>query len=1002
MASTLQDFEGWEIVKRDENGSILDDEFGVRRVRRRNDRSSGKEYVSIKRVKDNMEFGCGDSIVMQDAETNSYSAYMVHEIRLNTLNHWVEIWAFGYLQKFELDEREYLEACEEIPASKLQKMPDAQVAASFEKICNSNELFLTAELTELLLVDFVCKAKVCDTEEFPAQKLSTANDDDTINPFLVRFACEPTGMSFRKIEIHDVEQKVARWDSRESHTFLKELTIEPVQDKGKKRLTHTLKSPEDNKSANLDTAAKKNTNDAIGTGSAKDAKGAKSVKDAGGTKNAKNTKRSKDAGDVDEAKDSSSSEGSEGFQDASEDLDISKKHARQEVSTEKARLGSDGSDKDDSAQGERSSESLSDEEEEDDDDEDDEEFLASDDKEVDADSESLDSDEELEMDSDNDNSNSSQKEEGDSSSDEIPGKRPRPLYRSASRGPQKRKDLKKPAAPSSSTKKSPKSSTSGLGGIKKYSKKNVSRAKKAYTPFSKRFKKTQDIPDLTEIAEFNQDQIDMDVAAIENRLRSPKKQHTTETIFSKVKKQLYTSHGKDEIMKAGNFDDYLPARENEFASIYLSLYSAIEAGTGTTVYVAGTPGVGKTLTVREVVKELLKSVEQNELPNFQYAEVNGLKMIKPTDSYEVLWNKISGERLTSGAAMESLEFYFNKVPKNKKRPILVLLDELDALVTKSQDVMYNFFNWTTYANAKLIVIAVANTMDLPEKQLGNKVSSRIGFTRIMFTGYTHEELKTIINLRLKGLNGSYFYVDVANGSARIVSNEDDNPSLVTSGMRKVKLKIAPDAVEIASRKIASVSGDARRALKACKRAVEIAEHEYMERHGYGYDGVTHSNNSKPNGAGSILTEDDEVQSVQINHIMKALNETVNSPVVSFMASLPFTTKLFLYAMINLIRKTGCQEQPLGDIIDEIKSSIDANGKNKFIVEMQRVLFNQDEELSLEQLRIISWEFLVNQLIEAGIVIRQNLKNERLSAVKLNVSTEDVKYALDQDKVMKTL
>lgn len=103
-----------------------------------------------------------------------------------------------------------------------------------------------------------------------------------------------------------------------------------------------------------------------------------------------------------------------------------------------------------------------------------------------------------------------------------------------------------------------------------------------------------------------------------------------------------------------------------------------------------------------------------------------------------------------------------------------------------------------------------------------------------------------------------------------------------------------------------------------------------------------------------------------------------------------------------MRKTGNHEQPLGDIVDEIRSSIEANGKNKYIVEMQRVLFNQDSELDMEQLRIISWEFLVNQLIDAGIIIKQNLKNERLSAVKFNVSTEDVKIALDQDKIMKTL
>jgi Cdc6-like AAA superfamily ATPase len=54
------------------------------------------------------------------------------------------------------------------------------------------------------------------------------------------------------------------------------------------------------------------------------------------------------------------------------------------------------------------------------------------------------------------------------------------------------------------------------------------------------------------------------------------------------------------------------------------------------------------------------------------------------------------------------------------------MDELDLLVTKKQTVMYNFFEWPNRANSKLIVIAVANTMDLPERMLSNKVSSRLG------------------------------------------------------------------------------------------------------------------------------------------------------------------------------------------------------------------------------------------------------------------------------------
>lgn len=57
---------------------------------------------------------------------------------------------------------------------------------------------------------------------------------------------------------------------------------------------------------------------------------------------------------------------------------------------------------------------------------------------------------------------------------------------------------------------------------------------------------------------------------------------------------------------------------------------------------------------------------------------------------------------------------------------VVLMDELDQLVTTKQDVVYNFFNWPTLVGSKLVVLAVANTMDLPERVMSGRVRSRLG------------------------------------------------------------------------------------------------------------------------------------------------------------------------------------------------------------------------------------------------------------------------------------
>ena len=56
---------------------------------------------------------------------------------------------------------------------------------------------------------------------------------------------------------------------------------------------------------------------------------------------------------------------------------------------------------------------------------------------------------------------------------------------------------------------------------------------------------------------------------------------------------------------------------------------------------------------------------------------------------------------------------------------VVLLDELDQLVLAKQTVLYNLFNWPTLPNSRLIVVAIANTMNLAD-MLPNKIQSRVG------------------------------------------------------------------------------------------------------------------------------------------------------------------------------------------------------------------------------------------------------------------------------------
>lgn len=66
---------------------------------------------------------------------------------------------------------------------------------------------------------------------------------------------------------------------------------------------------------------------------------------------------------------------------------------------------------------------------------------------------------------------------------------------------------------------------------------------------------------------------------------------------------------------------------------------------------------------------------------------------------------------------------------------VIVLDELDFLMTKDQAVLYNLFEWTQHRKTRLVLLAIANTMNLPEK-LKPRVASRIGEHRVVFRQYT--------------------------------------------------------------------------------------------------------------------------------------------------------------------------------------------------------------------------------------------------------------------------
>ncbi|PYH44448.1 origin recognition complex subunit 1 [Aspergillus saccharolyticus JOP 1030-1] len=360
----------------------------------------------------------------------------------------------------------------------------------------------------------------------------------------------------------------------------------------------------------------------------------------------------------------------------------------------------------------------------------------------------------------------------------------------------------------------------------------------------------------------------------------------------------------------------LPCRKTEFDAVYSHLSAAIMEGTGTCIYISGTPGTGKTATVREVVAQLNAAVLAEEMDDFIFVEINGMKVTDPHQSYSLLWEALKGDRVSPSNALDLLEREFSH-PSPRRVSCVVLMDELDQLVTKNQSVMYNFFNWPALRHSRLIVLAVANTMDLPERTLSNKISSRLGLTRITFPGYKHTDLMEIISTRL------------ANVPGKIVD---------------------ADAIQFASRKVAAVSGDARRALDICRRAVEIAEQQANEaarKEPLETIDEDDTESMPPTPSKTPARRDRAAAStpkpllppsspqkrtqptttnigrVTIATIKQAIQEATSTPLQQSLRCLPLAAKLFLAALLARVRRTGISETTVGEVIDEAKRIADA-------------------------------------------------------------------------------
>lgn len=242
-------------------------------------------------------------------------------------------------------------------------------------------------------------------------------------------------------------------------------------------------------------------------------------------------------------------------------------------------------------------------------------------------------------------------------------------------------------------------------------------------------------------------------------------------------------------LKLGAAPGKLPCRDEErgriraFVEQFLSEASGPrgKAALSSCLYLSGTPGTGKTATVRDVMAELTGLASDGELPSFTFLEINAMKIPSPQHLYQRLLEEMGGERRNPVRAREELDGRIGAgrgLAGDRATLTVVLVDEMDMLATRSNRVLFDVFHWPTRPGSRVAVIGIANTADLLHRAVPQLAGAIPESRRMIFNPYSLEQLETIARSRV-GRLGVFDEAAIKLACMRISNKAGDVRSLLS-------------------------------------------------------------------------------------------------------------------------------------------------------------------------------------------------------------------------------
>ncbi|CAH9071026.1 unnamed protein product [Cuscuta epithymum] len=308
------------------------------------------------------------------------------------------------------------------------------------------------------------------------------------------------------------------------------------------------------------------------------------------------------------------------------------------------------------------------------------------------------------------------------------------------------------------------------------------------------------------------------------------------------------------------------------------------------LYVCGCPGTGKSLSMEKVKEELIVWAKKEDVQQPDVLSINCTSLTKTSEIFNKILERIEPKKKLSGLTtpLQLLQKLFSVKQQAGTAMMLIVADELDYLITKDRAVLHDLFMLTTFPFSRCIILGIANAIDLADRFLPKLQALNCKPMVITFRAYSKHQIIMILQQRLAALPYTIFQ---------------------------------PQALELCAKKIATASGDMRKALSICRSAIEVLEAEI--RHSINSPRLSMIETEVCNPPSATLRMPDN-NYVRVDHVARALSNAYKSPTVDTIQSLPQHQQIILCSAVKLFRG-GKKDSTIGELskhyMDVCKSTL---------------------------------------------------------------------------------